>query len=332
MTELLRRGLLGERALQRRGPGALLQPDRPAGPERARAPTRAGCCPRSSPTSAGASRATPAAAGFRTFFKGGWRGTGAGQLVHEAALFERRRHARLDGCAHRRQPVARIRHRDAARRGAASLPWRRAAPSRRRGRRRPGRRRAVSAAPRPPAAPVWWTCTATRRASGSKLAYRDGAQQHRSPLPGYCENWALMHGRAAFSLGQVQRYLRRNGPRPPDPRRLPPGCERREALVRWAERTGRGDLVGTYIAQPQPPQHRAARWTSRSSAHSDGKRLRMGGFDHLGAERAHLQRARAHPPQPAHPEERDGALRLRALPGASGGTSSTASARTATWT
>jgi hypothetical protein len=29
------------------------------------------------------------AAGFRTFFKGGWRGTGAGQLVHEAALFER---------------------------------------------------------------------------------------------------------------------------------------------------------------------------------------------------------------------------------------------------
>ena len=29
------------------------------------------------------------AAGFRTFFKGGWRGTGLGQLVHEAALFER---------------------------------------------------------------------------------------------------------------------------------------------------------------------------------------------------------------------------------------------------
>ena len=29
------------------------------------------------------------AAGFKTFFKGGWRGTGAGQLVHEAALFER---------------------------------------------------------------------------------------------------------------------------------------------------------------------------------------------------------------------------------------------------
>jgi hypothetical protein len=31
-----------------------------------------------------------AAVGFRTFFKGGWRGTPAGQLVHEAALFERR--------------------------------------------------------------------------------------------------------------------------------------------------------------------------------------------------------------------------------------------------
>jgi hypothetical protein len=30
-----------------------------------------------------------AAAGFKTFFKGGWRGTATGQLVHEAALFER---------------------------------------------------------------------------------------------------------------------------------------------------------------------------------------------------------------------------------------------------
>ena len=29
------------------------------------------------------------AAGFHTFFKGGWRSTGLGQLVHEAALFER---------------------------------------------------------------------------------------------------------------------------------------------------------------------------------------------------------------------------------------------------
>jgi hypothetical protein len=29
------------------------------------------------------------AAGFRTYFKGGWRSTGLGQLVHEAALFER---------------------------------------------------------------------------------------------------------------------------------------------------------------------------------------------------------------------------------------------------
>jgi len=29
------------------------------------------------------------AAGFKAFFKGGWRGTASGQLVHEAALFER---------------------------------------------------------------------------------------------------------------------------------------------------------------------------------------------------------------------------------------------------
>ena len=31
------------------------------------------------------------ASGFKTFFKGGWRDTDAGQLVHEAALFERGR-------------------------------------------------------------------------------------------------------------------------------------------------------------------------------------------------------------------------------------------------
>jgi D-alanyl-D-alanine dipeptidase len=50
-----------------------------------------------------------------------------------------------------------------------------------------------------------------------------------------------------------------------------------EALVRWAERTGRGDAVGTYIA-------RRSRHNTGSAVDitlvrfRDGKRLRMGGF------------------------------------------------------
>ena len=95
-------------------------------------------------------------------------------------------------------------------------------------------------------------------------------------LPGYCEHWALMHRRAAFNLGQVQRHVRRRGLgllildayRP---------VRATEALVRWAERTGRGHLVGTYIA-------RSSRHNTGSAVDitlvrdRDGKRLRMGGF------------------------------------------------------
>ena len=56
---------------------------------RARLPTRVACCPRSFPASAGASRVSRSARGWNTYFKGGWRDTGLGPLVHEAALFER---------------------------------------------------------------------------------------------------------------------------------------------------------------------------------------------------------------------------------------------------
>ena len=85
-----------------------------------------------------------------------------------------------------------------------------------------------------------------------------------------------MHRQAAFGLGQVQRYLRRRGLgllildayRP---------VRATEALVRWAQRTGRGDAVGTYIA-------RRSRHNTGSAIditlvrHRDGKRLKMGGF------------------------------------------------------
>ena len=143
------------------------------------------------------------------------------------------------------------------------------------------------------------------------LSYRTKHNETGAPLPGYCENWALMHERAAFNLGQVQRSLRRQGLgllildayRP---------VRATEALVRWAERTGRGGAVGTYIA-------RRSRHNTGSAVDitlvrfRDGKRLRMGGFA-LRPQLPHLQRKRAHPPQPADPQERDGALRLQRLP------------------
>jgi zinc D-Ala-D-Ala dipeptidase len=108
------------------------------------------------------------------------------------------------------------------------------------------------------------------------LSYRTRHNETGAPLPGYCENWALMHERAAFNLGQVQRYLRQKGIgllildayRP---------VRATEALVRWAERTGRGGAVGTYIA-------RRSRHNTGSAVDitlvrfRDGKRLRMGGF------------------------------------------------------
>jgi zinc D-Ala-D-Ala dipeptidase len=108
------------------------------------------------------------------------------------------------------------------------------------------------------------------------LSYRTKHNETGARLPGYCENWALMHERAAFNIGQVQRHLRRKGfgllildaYRP---------VRATEALVRWAERTGRGGAVGTYIA-------RRSRHNTGSAVDitlvrfRDGKRLRLGGF------------------------------------------------------
>jgi len=209
------------------------------------------------------------AAGFKTFFKGGWRGTGAGQLVHEAALFERGR-TRIsmavltDGNPSHDYGTETLR-------GVAQRVF------------RPGRRvRAQqNEAPKEAGSP------ATRRAGlvdvhrfapsiRVNLSYRTKHNETGAPLPGYCENWALMHERAALNLGQVQRLLRRQGLgllildayRP---------VRATQALVRWAERTGRGGAVGTYIA-------RRSRHNTGSAVDitlvrfRDGKRLRLGGF------------------------------------------------------
>jgi D-alanyl-D-alanine dipeptidase len=210
------------------------------------------------------------AAGFKTFFKGGWRGTGAGQLVHEAALFERGRNrismaVLTDGNPSHDYGTETLR-------GVAQRVFRRAG--------------AAQEAPENDG-PKEAGSPATRRAGlvdvhrfgpsiRVNLSYRTKHNETGAPLPGYCENWALMHERAAFNLGQVQRSLRQKGLgllildayRP---------VRATEALVRWAERTGRGGAVGTYIA-------RRSRHNTGSAVDitlvrfRDGKRLRMGGF------------------------------------------------------
>ena len=218
------------------------------------------------------------AAGFKTFFKGGWRGTGAGQLVHEAALFERGRTrvsmaVLTDGNPSHDYGTETLR-------GVAQRVFRTT-------------RRASAAQATPDdeapknGPPEEAGSPATRRAGlvdvhrfapsiRVNLSYRTKHNETGARLPGYCENWALMHERAAFNIGQVQRSLRRKGLgllildayRP---------VRATEALVRWAERTGRGGAVGTYIA-------RRSRHNTGSAADitlvrfRDGKRLRLGGF------------------------------------------------------
>jgi D-alanyl-D-alanine dipeptidase len=208
------------------------------------------------------------AAGFRTFFKGGWRGTGLGQLVHEAALFERRKTrfsmaVLTDGNPSHDYGTETLR-------GVAQRVF--------------GRRAAAAQDTEPELGGT----PATRRAGlvdvhkygpgiRVNLSYRTKHNETGKTLPGYCENWALLHDRAAFSLGQVQRYLRRKnrGLLVLDAYRP---VRATEALVRWAQRTGRGGAVGTYIA-------RRSRHNTGSALDitlvrdSDGKRLRMGGFD-----------------------------------------------------
>jgi len=208
------------------------------------------------------------AAGFKTFFKGGWRSTDAGRLVHEAALFERGDtrvsmavltdgNPSHDYGTETLRGVAQRLFRPRGRGSAAKEPDEAGTPATRRA----------------------GLVDVHRFAPGIRvhLSYRTKRNETGAPLPGYCKNWALMHERAAFSLGQVQRYLRRAGLgllildayRP---------VRATEALVRWAERTGRGHLVGTYIA-------RRSRHNTGSAVDitlirfRDGKRLRMGGFD-----------------------------------------------------
>ena len=118
-----------------------------------------------------------------------------------------------------------------------------------------------------------------------ELAYLTPHNLTGRPLPGYCREWALLLDPAARDLGRVQRRLRRSGLgllvldayRP---------ARASRALVRWARRSGRGDLVGTYIARHSRHNTGSAVDLTLVRA-ADGRRLRMGSrYDEL-SERAH---------------------------------------------
>jgi D-alanyl-D-alanine dipeptidase len=118
-----------------------------------------------------------------------------------------------------------------------------------------------------------------------ELVYRTPRNLTGRRLPGYCREWALLLDPAARDLGRVQRLLRRRGLgllvldayRP---------ARASRALVRWAERNGRADLWGTYIARRSRHNTGSAVDLTLVRA-ADGKRLRMGSrYDELTS-RAH---------------------------------------------
>jgi zinc D-Ala-D-Ala dipeptidase len=255
-------------------------------------------------------------AGWRTFFKGGWRPTDAGQLVHEAARFERDGRSfslavLTDGNPSHEYGTATLR-------GVAKRLFRDPTPTRP-ARTRPAHTRSAPASfARAASAPASFARAASAPASFAPASFAPaasapdedeaGSPAHRRAglvdihrfgpgilldivyagrdnltgrrLAGYCQAWALMLEPAARDLGRVQRYLRRRGRGllVLDAYRPARGSR---ALVRWARQTGRGDLVGTYIAQRSRHNLGSAVDLTLVRA-SDAKRLRMGRYDALG--------------------------------------------------
>ena len=217
-------------------------------------------------------------AGFRAFFKGGWRGTGSGRLVHEAAMFERGTTrvalaVLTDGSPSHEYGTATLR--GVARRLFPGVPASEAQAAAGRGALRAAGLQDIR-----------------RRAPGIglALAYAGTDNLTGRRLPGYCRPWALLLRPAAADLARVQRLLRRRslGLLVLDAYR-PARASR--ALVRWAERSGRPGLVGTYIARRS--RHNTGSAVDLTLVRlADGRRLRMGtGYDDLGP-RAHTLAAR----------------------------------------
>ena len=222
-----------------------------------------------------------ARAGYRAFFKGGWRSTASGRLVHEVALFQhgRTRFAMAvlsDGNPTHDYGTETLR-------GVAA--------------------RIFDRGPKPSAHPAA-TRTALRRAGledvlerapGIRvdLAYGTAGNLTGRPLPGYCRPWAYLMEPAARDLARVQRGLRRHGHGLLVRDAYRPARASR-ALVRWARRSGRPELVGTYIARRS--RHNLGSAVDLTLVRlRDGRRLRMGtGYDNLGP-RAHTLAARGRP-------------------------------------
>ena len=206
------------------------------------------------------------AAGFHTFFKGGWRSTGLGRLVHEAALFERgplrvSMAVLSDGNPSHDYGTATLR-------GVARRIFR-----------------------TPAGASVSGLVDIQRSAPGIRveLAYATPGNLTGRRLPGYCENRAFLLPHAARSLARVQRRLRRHGLGLLVRDAYRPARASR-ALVRWAERSGRADLVGTYIARRS--RHNTGSAVDLTLVRADsGRPLEMGtGYDDLSS-RAHTRNA-----------------------------------------
>ena len=179
-------------------------------------------------------RSAPA---YGTFFKGGWRGTALGRLVHEAALFERggTRFAMAvltDGNPSHEYGTATLR-------GVAARIFATGRRSPRAGRLRPSRRCG---------GPASRTCRPAAPGIRVDLAYGGSRNLTGRRLPGYCRPWAYLLRPAARDLARVQRDLRRRGHGLLVRDAYRPARASR-ALVRWARRSGRPELVGTYIAR-----------------------------------------------------------------------------------
>jgi zinc D-Ala-D-Ala dipeptidase len=205
--------------------------------------------------------------GFEAFFKIGWRATAAGRLVHAAGMFERDGErvslaVFTDGNSSHDYGTDTIR--GAAERAFRGVP---AAPAQDRAG-SPAHRRAglVDVHRYAPEIDLDITYAGNDNITGRRL-------------PGYCEEWALLLDPAARDLGRVQRYLRRRNRSLVILDAYRPARATR-ALVRWAERTGRGHLVGTYIARRS--RHNLGSAVDLTMVRlSDGKRLRMGRYDAL---------------------------------------------------
>ena len=171
-------------------------------------------------------------AGFSTFMKAGWRPTPSGRLVHAVGRFERdgvvvSLAVLTDGSPSHAYGTATLR-------GIAERVF---DPE-------------VAPAAGAPAHRRAGLVDVQRDAPGIRLDIRYATTRNLTgaPLPGYCKPWALLLEPAARDLARVQRRLRRRGLGLEVFDAYRPARATR-ALVRWAERSGRGDLVGTYIAR-----------------------------------------------------------------------------------